>query len=142
MSSRHEEVMEALDVIFNGGKKERLEPPTQTEGFESLICEEEFKAIVALKESLENFIKVHNKCAVEYIEKFEKASPYARVQLMMLGDITNDAQRDIGAMYYIHEMNKERLESMLEDFGGSIESFEEHLRLKKLIDTVDTIFKS
>lgn len=144
MSRHNDPMMEVLEMIFgdrmNGESKEKeltpCEPPTETKGFESLVTPEEYEAIKGVKEALDNYIEVHNKCAVRMISK-GKLSPYAMLQYSFLSDTVNEAMDAVGMMYAIHTLDKETLDEMAKESNcDTIEEFERKtsmmLLMKKL----------
>ena len=77
MSKRHNDtiakmvtamIMEEM-LNHKEDKKECKAPPTKTEGFDSLVSEEEFEAIANLAEAMSNYIDVHNKCNLDNFKK-------------------------------------------------------------------------
>lgn len=120
MNERERELFEELF-----GKKEE-KPPTKTDGFESLVTEEEFEAILLLKKALDNYLDVHNKIVAERIEKEEsliEKGEYANIQYLMLGDCAKDAMKNINLMVGIHTLNKEAIDEMAKHEEMSIENF-------------------
>ena len=131
MNERERELFEELF-----GKKEE-KPPTKTDGFESLVTEEEFEAILLLKKALDNYLDVHNKIVAERIEKEEsliEKGEYANIQYLMLGDCAKDAMKNINLMVGIHTLNKQTIDEMAKHEEMSIENL-----LKKLV--VDTFMR-
>ena len=96
MNERERELFEELF----GKKKEEEKPPTKTDGFESLVTEEEFEAILLLKKALDNYLDVHN----------------------MLGDCAKDAMKNINLMVGIHTLNKEAIDKLAKHEEMSIEN--------------------
>lgn len=121
---------ELLDAI--NGEPSTEEPPTETEGFESLINEKEFKAILDLKKALDNYIEVHNECMMELIPKAQEQSEYQRIQVMLLGDRVEEAQRAILMMCGVHSCNKEFIDSLAEELGYTLTGFEKFLFNNKI----------
>ena len=120
MNERERELFEELF-----GKKEE-KPPTKTDGFESLVTEEEFEAILLLKKALDNYLDVHNKIVTERIEKEEsliEKGEYANIQYLMLGYCAKDAMKNINLMVGIHTLNKEAIDEMAKHEEMSIENF-------------------
>lgn len=119
----NERERELFEELF--GKKEE-KPPTKTDGFESLVTEEEFEAILLLKKALDNYLDVHNKIVAERIEKEEsliEKGEYANIQYLMLGDCAKDAMKNINLMVGIHTLNKETIDEMAKHEEMSIEDF-------------------
>ena len=129
--TQRENVMEMLKDII-GGEPVVEEPPRETEGFESLVSEEEFEAILKIKEAMDNFLEVHNKCAMEHIEDLNERSPYQRIQIMMLGDRVAEAQREILMMCGIHSCNKQFIDDLAEELGYTLKGLEQHLLNRKI----------
>lgn len=129
--TQREDVMEMLKDII-GGEPVTEEPPRETEGFESLVSEEEFEAILKIKEAMDNFLEVHNKCAMEHIEDLHERSPYQRIQIMMLGDRVAEAQREILMMCGIHSCNKQFIDDLAEELGYTLKGLEHHLLSRKI----------
>lgn len=117
-------------------EKEEVEPPRETKGFESLVCEEEFEAIKRVKETLEDFINVHNICTLKNLDKIPEASPYARVQLMLLGEVVNDAQIAVAMMYGIHTCDKEFIDGLCKEKETTINGLEAEMKFNKLKETL------
>ncbi len=121
MNERERELFEELF----GKKSENEKPPTKTDGFESLVTEEEFEAILLLKKALDNYLDVHNKINYERIEKEEsliEKGEYANIQYLMLGDCVKDAMKNINLMVGIHTLNKEAIDKLAKHEEMSIEN--------------------
>lgn len=119
MNERERELFEELF-----GKKEE-KPPTKTDGFESLVTEEEFEAILLLKKALDNYLDIHNRINVERMEKKEsliEKGEYANIQYLMLGDCVKDAMKNINLMVGIHTLNKEAIDKLAKHEEMSIEN--------------------
>ena len=120
MNERERELFEELF-----GKKEE-KPPTKTDGFESLVTEEEFEAILLLKKALDNYLDIHNRINTERMEKevsmIEKGE-YANIQYLMLSGCAKDAMKNINLMVGIHTLNKEVIDEMAENDKMSVEDF-------------------
>ena len=128
------ELRELFEELF--GKKEE-KPPTKTDGFESLVTEEEFEAILLLKKALDNYLDIHNKIIIERLEKGEpliEKGEYANIQYLMLGDCVRDAIKNINLMVGIHTLNKEVIDKMAKHEEMSLKDF-----LHKMM--VDTLMK-
>ena len=131
MNEREKELFEELF----GKKEENEKPPTKTDGFESLVTEEEFEAILLLKKALDNYLDVHNKIVVERIKKEEsliEKGEYANIQYLMLGDCARDAMKNINLMVGIHTLNKEVIDEMAKYGEVSIKN----LLHKMMVDTL------
>lgn len=119
----NERERELFEELF--GKKEE-KPPTKTDGFESLVTEEEFEAILLLKKALDNYLDIHNRINTERMEKevsmIEKGE-YANIQYLMLGDCAKDAMKNINLMVGIHTLNKEVIDEMAKHEEMSLEDF-------------------
>ena len=129
MNERERELFEELF-----GKKEE-KPPTKTDGFESLVTEEEYEAILLLKKALDNYLDVHNKIVAERIKKEEsliEKGEYANIQYLMLGDCARDAMKNINLMVGIHTLNKEVIDEMAKYGEVSIKN----LLHKMMVDTL------
>ena len=129
MNERERELFEELF-----GKKEE-KPPTKTDGFESLVTEKEYEAILLLKKALDNYLDVHNKIVAERIEKEEsliEKGEYANIQYLMLGDCARDAMKNINLMVGIHTLNKEVIDEMAKYGEVSIKN----LLHKMMVDTL------
>ena len=132
----NERERELFEELF-GKKPENEKPPTKTEGFESLVTDEEFGAILLLKKALDNYLDVHNKINYERIEKEEsliEKGEYANIQYLMLGDCAKDAMKNINLMVGIHTLNKEVIDKMAKHEEMSLKDF-----LHKMM--VDTLMK-
>lgn len=121
-----------------GAEKTHKEPPTETKGFTSLVTAEEYEAIKELVKATENFINVHNKCAVKTVlGAKDQIETYARVQMLLLGDIVNDLQSAVGMMYGIHSCDKEFIDSLVaEGDFGSLEDLEKKLIMNKIMGDI------
>lgn len=131
MNERERELFEELF-----GKKEE-NPPTKTDGFESLVTDEEFGAILLLKKALDNYLDIHNRINTERMEKEEsliEKGEYANIQYLMLGDCAKDAMKNINLMVGIHTLNKHTIDEMARKDEMTVEQF-----LHKL--TVDLFMK-
>ena len=118
----NERERELFEELF--GKKEE-KPPTKTDGFESLVTEKEYEAILLLKKALDNYLDVHNKIVAERIEKEEsliEKGEYANIQYLMLGDCAKDAMKNINLMVGIHTLNKEAIDKLAKHEEMSIEN--------------------
>ena len=133
MNERERELFEELF-----GKKEE-KPPTKTDGFESLVTEEEFEAILLLKKALDNYLDVHNKINYERIEKEEsliEKGEYANIQYLMLGDCAKDAMKNINLMVGIHTLNKEAIDKMAKHEEISIENLLHKMMVDMLMQDI------
>lgn len=133
MNERERELFEELF-----GKKEE-KPPTKTDGFESLVTEEEFEAILLLKKALDNYLDIHNRINTERMEKevsiIEKGE-YANIQYLMLGDCAKDAMKNINLMVGIHTLNKQTIDEMAENDKMSVEDFLHKLMVDMLMKDI------
>ena len=131
MNERERELFEELF----GKKEENEKPPTKTDGFESLVTEEEYEAILLLKKALDNYLDIHNKIVAERIKKEEsliEKGEYANIQYLMLGDCARDAMKNINLMVGIHTLNKEVIDEMAKYGEVSIKN----LLHKMMVDTL------
>ena len=120
MNERERELFEELF-----GKKEAEKPPTKTDGFESLVTEEEFEAILLLKKALDNYIDIHNKIVTKRDENGESVLSkgcYANIQYLMLSKCVRNAMKNINLMVGIHTLNKEAIDKMAKHEEMSIEN--------------------
>lgn len=132
----NERERELFEELF--GKKEE-KPPTKTDGFESLVTEEEFEAILLLKKALDNYLDVHNRINVERMEKKEsmiEKGDYANIQYLMLGDCAKDTMKNINLMVGIHTLNKEVIDEMAKHEEMSIENFLHKLMVDMLMKDI------
>lgn len=136
MSNRIEEIIEKA----MGEKQKYDEPPRETEGFESMITEEEFEAIVKVKEAMENYIEVHNKNVVGNIDTLIGSCDYAHIQLMLLGDAVDEAMKAVGLMYSVHNCNKELIDDLAEINGFTVKGLRGNLEKRKFEEALEHIF--
>ena len=135
MNERERELFEELF----GKKEENEKPPTKTDGFESLVTEEEFGAILLLKKALDNYLDIHNRIIVERMEKKEsliEKGEYANIQYLMLGDCAKDAMKNINLMVGIHTLNKQTIDEMAENDKMSVEDFLHKLMVDMLMKDI------
>lgn len=115
------------------------EPPRKTEGFDSLISEEEFKAIEDIANAMDRLVDIHNK-NVDSLPLLGKYSPYQRIQLSLLSDVFRDAQKAIGMMYGIHTCDKNFIDGMAKELHrDTIEELEMFLAFKKTMSDISDI---
>ena len=135
-------IVDILAMILGEELKREAEPkeevkkeaPTKTDGFDSLVSEEEYKAILGIKDAVENFIDVHNKCVLSNPSKVVKESSiYARIQYTMLSDIVDDVQDSVRSLYCIHLFNKEAIDEMAEEAGVTVEELEKKIMTQKIM---------
>lgn len=129
---------ELFEELF-GKKTESEKPPTKTDGFESLVTDEEFGAILLLKKALDNYIDIHNRINVERMEKKEsmiEKGEYANIQYLMLGDCVKDAMKNINLMVGIHTLNKEVIDEMAKSDRMSVEDFLHKLMVDMLMKDI------
>lgn len=135
MNERERELFEELF----GKKSEDEKPPTKTDGFESLVTDEEFGAILLLKKALDNYLDIHNRINVERMEKKEsmiEKGDYANIQYLMLGDCAKDAMKNINLMVGIHTLNKQTIDEMAENDKMSVEDFLHKLMVDMLMKDI------
>lgn len=135
MNERERELFEELF----GKKSEDEKPPTKTDGFESLVTDEEFGAILLLKKALDNYLDIHNRINVERMEKKEsmiEKGDYANIQYLMLGDCAKDAMKNINLMVGIHTLNKQTIDEMAENDRMSVEDFLHKLMVDMLMKDI------
>ena len=126
---------EQLEREATEPKEEAKTPPTKTNGFDSLVSEEEYKAIVGIKEAVEHFIDVHNKCVLSNPKHYAtESSIYARIQYAMLSDIVDDVQDSVSGLYNIHHFNKEAIDEMKDELGITLEELEKKVMMRKLME--------
>lgn len=123
-NDKREFIEELLNVI--NGEPSTEEPPKETKGFESLVSEEEFNAILDLKKAMDNYIDVHNKCMMENLLSDEQTA-YQKIQVMLLGDRVKEAQTAILMMCGIHSCDKDFIDSLAEEMGYTLKGLENHL---------------
>lgn len=132
----NERERELFEELF-GKKPENEKPPTKTDGFESLVTDEEFGAILLLKKALDNYIDIHNKIVIKRDENGESVLSkgcYANIQYLMLSECVKDALTNINLMVGIHTLNKKTIDEMARKDEMTAEQF-----LHKLI--VDLFMK-
>ena len=136
MTNKIEEIIkEAI-----GGEQKYDEPPRETEGFESMITEEEFEAIIKVKEAMESYLEVHNKNVVDNIDTLIGSCDYAHIQMMLLGDAVDVASKAIGLMCGVHTCNKELIDNLAEIEGFTVEGLRKHLEKRKFEEALGRIF--
>ena len=134
----NERERELFEELF-GKKSEDEKPPTKTDGFESLVTDEEFGAILLLKKALDNYLGIHNRINVERMEKKEsmiEKGDYANIQYLMLGDCAKDAMKNINLMVGIHTLNKQAIDEMAENDKMSVEDFLHKLMVDLLMKDI------
>lgn len=138
MSRHNDPMMELLDMIFGGERPNEkqetpCEPPTKTEGFDSLVSDEEYEAVKGVKDALVHFMNVHNKNVLANMTKVAKSSPYAKIQYSLLSDAVNEAQDAVQMMYGIHSLDKQTIDEMASDCNCTVEEFEKKTSLMLLM---------
>ena len=98
--------------------------PRKTEGFDSLISEKEYEAIQHLIHAFDNYVKVHNDCAVEMNDKFKQATPYQRIQYVMYSSMGSDLIEHLDRLQDIYTLDKEVIDKWCEDDEVSVEDLE------------------
>lgn len=136
MSNKFEEIIERAI----GGEQKYGEPPRETEGFESMITEEEFEAIIKVKEAMEDYIEVHNKNVMDNIDSLISSGDYAHIQMMLLGDAVDEAMKAIGLMYGVHTCNKELIDNLAESEGFTVEGLRRNIEKRKFEEALGHIF--
>ena len=96
--------------------------PRKTEGFDSLITEEEYEAVQHLIHAFDNYVKVHNECASKIDHK--QATPYQRIQYAMYSNMGSDLIEHLDRLQDIYTLDKEVIDKWCEDYEVSIEELE------------------
>lgn len=136
MTNKIEEIIEKA----MGEEQKYEEAPRETEGFESMVTEEEFEAIIKVKDAMENYIRVHNKNVTENINTLIGSSDYAHIQMMLLGDAVDVASKAISLMYGVHTCNKEVIDGIAESEGFTVEGLRRNLEKRKFEEALGHIF--
>lgn len=142
MSREHNEnpMEDLLKAIFGEDmtppedkKQEKREVPTKTKGFESLVSEDEYKAILGIKEAVDKYIDVHNKNTIGLLHN-DLSSSYAKVQYMMLCEVFDDLIGAVTTMYHVHDLDKDFIDDIVKESGApSIEAFEHHMMMDAMM---------
>lgn len=138
MSREHKDpFMELLEAIFEGKAKSNEEPelpPTQTKGFKSLVTTPEYEAIMRVKNAMEDYIEVHNKCVIEHARNRDGLNDsYASIQYMFLSDMVEDAMSSIGAMYAIHTFDKDMIDDLAKEANLTVKELEKKLVFESMM---------
>lgn len=83
-------------------------PPTETEGFKSLISKEEYEAILEVHKAFVKLRDINAEGAMNHNADIEE--PLAMVQYLAYTEMFKDLDKALCAMYRIHELNKEFFE--------------------------------
>ncbi len=91
---------------------EEYKPPTQPEGYESLITPEEYEALIHVINAMDSFHKVRNEILDgRPREEWDNASPHAKMQYLFYNDMLELISDKLYSLYTIHTISKEQIES-------------------------------
>lgn len=102
------------------------------------MTEEEYEAVLKLKEAMDNFIDVHNKCVVKNVSTITNSSAYSKVQYHFFNDEVENAMSAISKMVTIHTCDKEAIDTAIEetDCVKTVEELEHHIMFSSLLDKI------
>ena len=114
-------------------EKKMTEVQRKPEGYETLIPDEEFEALINIGKAITDYVKLHNRLAVtSTASKMSQATPYARIQLLMLNDFVEELQKAYCAVIMCAGgLNKEDIDKLA---GGNVEAFERNLVRNKVLE--------
>ena len=105
--------------------------PKEPHGYTSQISVEEFSAIEDLAKVYLRLVMIHSKKLKEM--EVKEASPYSRIQYIMLSDFIKESGSSIGMLVGINNVSKELLDSMVsENKLDSIDKLELALLLSRI----------
>ena len=145
MDRELEMLLGMLDALTGDGgktpptddKKDNEELKTTSDGFKSFVSDEEFKAILDIRNAVDKYIDVHNKNTLERLDsmvKKTKENQYARVQYTILSSMVDDLLKALSSMVHIHHFDKEFMDSICGDMNCSLDEFEKKMMISGLID--------
>lgn len=145
MDRELEMLLGMLDVLTGDGgktpptddKKDKEELKTSSDGFKSFVSDEEFKAILDIRNAVDKYIDVHNKNTLEMFDsmvKKTKENQYARVQYTILSSMVDDLLKALSSMVHIHHLDKEFMDSLCEDMNYTLDGLEKKVMISGLID--------
>ncbi len=107
---------------------------TKTEGFDSLVSDEEFEAIKKIHKDFKECIEIHNEVAVTVLhDDYEKMSPYTRIQYMLLSSLYEDIFGYLDRLVNIHTLDKQCIDFLMKsEKCDSLEHYEEKIMLSLL----------
>lgn len=87
---------------------------TKPEGFDSLIPEKEFEALIDVYRSYKRLIKVHGECSEEFGDMLDtQTDPYSRLQLLFYLDTLDDLREAVMKAVHIHDIvSKEKIDEV------------------------------
>lgn len=144
MDRELEMLLGMLDALTGDGgktpptddKKDKEELKTTSDGFKSFVSDEEFKAILDIRNAVDKYIDVHNKNSVGMIDRMvekTKENQYARVQYTMLSMMVDDLLEALSSMVHIHHFDKEFMDSICEDMNDTLDGLEKKVVMKGLL---------
>lgn len=148
MSSEREMKMMGMlfEELLKDGFREHLEKQTmynpealkKTEGFESLVTDEEYEAIVRMVHAFDNFQRIHNKRSLEIVKS--ETSPYQDIQYVILSDFVKDLAHVLNMMQDIHTLNKEIIDHWAEEDNMTVEEVCKDLNRKIFAKNMEELF--
>lgn len=118
-------------------KKDKEELKTTSDGFKSFVSDEEFKAILDIRNAVDKYIDVHNKNTMGMLDsmvKRTKENQYARVQYTILSDVVDDLLKALSSMVHIHHFDKEFMDSLCEDMNCTLDGLEKKVMISGLMN--------
>lgn len=121
-----------------GNKLFNPNTPRKTEGFDSVISEEEYEAVQHLIHAFDNYVKVHNKCASKI--NFKETTPYQRIQYTVFSDCGQDLIQTLDYLQDIYTLDKEVIDKWCEEDRVSVEEYEKVIEKKLFAKRMGAIF--
>lgn len=139
---------EILKAMFGEENVQKVlvehKPPTQPEGYESLITPEEYEALVHVFNAMDSFHKTRNNILDHRKqEEWNNASPHAKLQYLYFSDMVDEVSDKLCSLYTIHLIDKEQIEGSIKDdnmtLEEAVEKVEQRTRNKKAEDILNLI---
>ena len=131
-------IEEMLKEMLGGDKSSKDEAMTEVqrkpEGYETLIPDEEFEALINIGKAITDYVELHNRLAVAFTaSKMSQTTPYARIQLMMLTGFVDDLQEAFcTTIMCAGSLNKQDIDEIAEKNHTTVKGFEKSLIAERL----------
>ena len=126
---------------FNDKKEGKpYDPPTSTNGFDSLVSEEEYQAVIKLTQAMDNLLAIHNEQFLKQsLDSGISEGRYPELQYLIFNDCIGEARDRISCMYTIHTCDKKMLDEMAKTNSETIPEMFTRILTMQLLDRLSNI---
>ena len=99
---------------------------------QSLVTEEEMRAIKIVTNAMDNLIEVHNEMLKKSVDTVAEANPYQLMQYLFFSDMIREAVKSITALKSIDQITEDVIDEMASQHNKSVDEVLTEILISKM----------